>query len=182
MKKLFAVIATLASLFTVSNAFAADIEIKDAWAKASIGQVRNGAAFFQVINSGPADRIIGVRSDLADRTELHTHIMENNVMKMREVQGGVEVPMHGGVLFQPGSYHVMLIGLKKPLVEGEMVSVTLEFEKAGDIPLMIEVVAPMGKGPSGTGHGHMGQDHMGQGQVPGHMGQGQHGNMMQPQQ
>ena len=160
MKKLFAVLATVMSLFVVTNAFAADIEIKDAWSKASIGQVRNGAAFFNVVNHGMADRIVGVRSDLADKTELHTHIMENNVMKMRKVEGGVEVPMQGEVMFKPGSYHVMLIGLKKPLEQGEMVKVTLEFEKAGDVPVMIHVMDAKAKGPAGMGSmNHGGMNH-----------------------
>lgn len=156
MKKLFAVIATVASLFVAGQAIAADIEIKDAWTKASIGKVRNGAAFFTVMNHGmTADRIVGVRSDLAEKTELHTHIMENNVMKMREVEGGVDVPMHGEVMFKPGSYHVMMIGLKAPLKQGEMVTVTLEFEKAGDVPVMINVMDAMAKGPAGMDHGTM---------------------------
>lgn len=157
MKKLFAVVATVASLFIVTNAFAADIEVKDAWAKASKGMVRNGAAFFDVVNSGAADRLVGVRSDLADRTELHSHIMENNVMKMRQVQGGVEVPMHGSVHFKPGSYHVMFIGLNEALEEGQKVDITLEFEKAGDVPVTIDVLNTMSMGPkgkAGTGHGH----------------------------
>ncbi|MBN8198081.1 copper chaperone PCu(A)C [Thalassospira povalilytica] len=164
MKKLFAVLATLASLFVVTNAFAADIEIKDAWAKASLGQVRNGAAFLTVVNHGGADRIIGVRSDLADKTELHTHIMANNVMKMRQVEGGIDVPMHGEVLFKPGSYHVMMMGLKKPLEQGEMIQVTLEFEKAGDIPVMIHVMDAMAKGPAGMDHGQMDHNQMEHGQ------------------
>lgn len=163
MKKLFAVIATIASLFVVSSAFAADIEIKDAWSKASLGQVRNGVAFLEVVNHGDADRVVGVRSDLAEKTELHTHIMANNVMKMRQVEGGIDVPMHGTVMFKPGSYHVMLMGLKKPLTEGEMINVTLEFEKAGDVPVMINVLGPLAKGPAGMGdmdHGEMNHDKM----------------------
>ncbi|MBO6578089.1 MAG: copper chaperone PCu(A)C [Thalassospira sp.] len=157
MKKLFAIVATIASLFIVTNAFAADIEVKDAWAKASKGMVRNGAAFFDVVNAGAADRIVSVRSDLAERTELHTHIMENNVMKMRQVQGGVDVPMHGSVQFKPGSYHIMFIGLNKPLEEGEKIDITLEFEKAGDVPVTIDVLNTMAMGPNGgagMGHGH----------------------------
>lgn len=163
MKKLFAIVATLASLFVVTNAFAADIEIKDAWAKASKGMVRNGAAFFDVVNHGGPDRIVGVRSKLADRTELHTHIMENNVMKMREVKGGVEVPMHGTVHFKPGSYHVMFIGLNKALEEGQKIDIVLELEKAGDIPVTIDVLNTMAMGPKGgkgMDHGHdHGHDH-----------------------
>tara|TARA_R110001583_G_scaffold177021_1_gene331917 strand:+ start:17106 stop:17627 length:522 start_codon:yes stop_codon:yes gene_type:complete len=155
MKKLFAVIATLAGLFAATQAFAADIEVKDAWAKASLGKVPNGAAFFTIENHGMADRVIGVTSDLADKTELHTHLMENNVMKMREVQGGVEVPMHGDLMFKPGSYHVMLIGLHKPLVEGEKINVVLTFEKAGNVPVTVDVMGTMSKGP----HGDAGMDH-----------------------
>ncbi|KEO54622.1 hypothetical protein SMB34_20755 [Thalassospira permensis NBRC 106175] len=155
MKKLFAVVATLAGLFAANQSFAADIEVRDAWAKASLGKVPNGAAFLTVENTGMADRIVGVKSDLADKTELHTHIMENNVMKMRPVEGGIDVPMHGEVLFKPGSYHVMLIGLHKPLVEGEKIDVTLTFEKAGDVPVTIDVMDTMSKGP----HGDAGMDH-----------------------
>ncbi len=160
--------ATIASLFVATTAFAADIEIKDAWSKASLGQVRNGVAFLTVVNHGDADRVVGVRSDLANKTELHTHTMTDNVMKMHKVEGGIDVPMHGTVMFKPGSYHVMLMGLKKPLAEGEMIKVTLEFEKAGDVPVMINVLDALAKGPAGMGdmdHGSMDHDKMDDGDM-----------------
>ena len=175
MKKLFAVVATIASLFVVTNAFAADIEVTDGWAKASKGMVRNGAAFFDIVNHGDADRVVAAHSDIAERTELHTHIMENNVMKMREVQGGVEVPMHGTVHFKPGGYHVMFIGLNEPLEEGQKIDITLDFEKAGEVPVTIDVVNTMSMGPkggAGMDHGNMNHGdmkHDGSGKAEGKM-------------
>ncbi len=140
MRKSFFAGATIAAALLASfPAFASDISISHAWTKESIGRVPNGAAFFNVENVGPEDRIIGATSDISDRTELHTHIMEGNVMKMRQVDG-VAVPAHGAVAFKPGSYHVMFLGLHDPLKAGEHIKFTLEFEKAGNIPVEAEVV------------------------------------------
>ena len=150
MKKLFAVITTLAGLFAATQAFAADIEIRDAWAKASLGKVPNGAAFLTVENTGMADRIVGVKSELADKTELHTHIMDNNVMKMRPVEGGIDVPMHGEVMFKPGSYHIMLIGLHKPLEDFLRQGKDEATSLAGGYQMLEQILA--GSNSPGTGN------------------------------
>ncbi|WP_245835236.1 copper chaperone PCu(A)C [Thalassospira mesophila] len=135
-------IATMvAGIVTALPAFAGDITISDAWAKESIGRVPNGAAFFIIHNAGAADKIVGATSDLADRTELHTHIMENNVMKMRRVEGGVDVPASGELAFKPGSYHVMFLDLHTPLKAGQHIPLTLQFEKAGDVPVDVDVIS-----------------------------------------
>ncbi|WP_349593773.1 copper chaperone PCu(A)C [Thalassospira sp. NFXS8] len=135
-------IATMVAGIAVAlPAFAGDITISDAWAKESIGRVPNGAAFFVIHNDGGADKIVGATSDLADRTELHTHIMENNVMKMRRVEGGVDVPANGELAFKPGSYHVMMLDLHEPLKAGQHVALTLQFEKAGEVPVEVAVIS-----------------------------------------
>ncbi|WP_073953468.1 copper chaperone PCu(A)C [Thalassospira sp. TSL5-1] len=141
MRKSFFAGATIAAALLASfPAFANDISISNAWSKESIGRVPNGAVFFNIENAGAEDRVIGATSDLADRTELHTHIMDGNVMKMRQVKDGVAVPAHGAVAFKPGSYHVMLLGLHDPLKAGQHIALTLQFEKAGDVPVDAKVL------------------------------------------
>lgn len=152
-KKLFAAMIAAAGIFVAVQAQAGTIEISDIWVKASIGKAPNSAAFFIVTNKGPADKIVDVTSDLAKRTELHTHIMENNIMKMRRVAGGVDVPANGSVAFKPGSYHVMLIGLHAPLKVGEKVSFTLHFQNAGDVPVTADVKPALGMNTHGNQSG-----------------------------
>ena len=67
--------------------------------------------------------------------------VENGVMQMREITGGLPVPANGSVVLKPGSYHVMLIGLKKPLTAGETFPLTLTFAKAGNISVTVPVQA-----------------------------------------
>ena len=80
--------------------------------------------------------------------------VENGVMKMREVAGGLPIPASGSVVLKPGSYHVMLIGLKKPLTVGEKFPLTLTFEKAGNISVTVPVQA-MGASQDKGGMGKM---------------------------
>ncbi|CAN0507983.1 unnamed protein product, partial [Discosporangium mesarthrocarpum] len=82
----------------------------------------------------------GVSSDVSARTELHTHINDNGVMRMRHVKG-VNLPAGGEVAFKPGGYHIMFIGLHKPLKKGERFPVTLIFEKAGKQTVEVNVMS-----------------------------------------
>jgi periplasmic copper chaperone A len=92
--------------------------------------------------------------------------VENGVMQMRELGGGLSIPAGGSVVLKPGSYHVMLIGLKKPLTAGETFPLTLTFEKAGNVSITVPVQA-MGAGKDkGGGMGNM---HDNQGGGMGHM-------------
>jgi len=115
--------------------------------------------------SGTADRLTGASSDVADKLQIHEMKVENGVMKMREVAGGLPIPASGSVVLKPGSYHVMLIGLKKPLTVGEKFPLTLTFEKAGNISVTVPVQA-MGATEQKGGMGDM---HDKQGGGMGHM-------------
>ena len=100
-----------------------------------------GAAFMTIKNSGKqADKLVAVASDVADAVEIHLSEMKDDVMTMRQVDG-VDVPASGQAVLQPGSYHIMLIGLKRELAVGEKVSLTLTFEKAGQMDIEAEVRA-----------------------------------------
>ena len=101
-----------------------------------------GAVYMTLDNkSGTADRLTGASSDVADKLQIHEMKVENGVMQMREVADGLAIPAGGSVVLKPGSRHVMLIGLKKPLTAGEKFSLTLTFEKAGNISVSVPVQA-----------------------------------------
>jgi copper(I)-binding protein len=92
----------------------------------------NGAVYFTVVNEGGApDRIMRAQTDVAESVELHVSRLDNGVMKMEPVAGGVEVAAGGKVELKPGSYHVMLMGLKQDLKPGDRFPVTVELEKSG---------------------------------------------------
>jgi copper(I)-binding protein len=126
-----------------------DITVTHPWARATPGGVTVGGAYFEVKAApGPGDRLIGARSAVAGSMEVHSHSIENGVAKMRRVDG---LPIKGGesVVLKPGGYHVMLLDLKKPLKEGDLLKFTLSFEKAGDIEVEATVEPIGAKGPHG---------------------------------
>lgn len=97
------------------------------------------AAYLTISNAGgSADALIGAASDVADTVELHTMTMEGDVMRMSPVEK-VDIPANGTVELKPGGLHVMLIGLRRDLVDGEVVKLTLTFQNAG----AVEVEAPV---------------------------------------
>lgn len=116
------------------------ITISDPWVRAPGA---NGGAFMVIQNGGAeADRLLSATSDVAETVEVHETKMENDVMTMREVEGGLEIPARGSVKLAPGGYHVMLINLKQQLKPGDTVTLTLNFEKAGAVTVQAEVKAP----------------------------------------
>jgi periplasmic copper chaperone A len=131
------------------------ITIEQPWARATPGGANTGAVYMTLDNkSGTADRLTGVSSDVADKLQIHEMKVENGVMKMRELASGLPIPAGGSVALKPGSYHVMLIGLKKPLTAGEKFPLTLTFEKAGNISVTVLVQA-MGATQDKAGMGGM---------------------------
>lgn len=108
------------------------------------GMAGTGAVFMKLVNRGrEADRLIGATTDAAQVVEIHETVVENEVMKMRMLPDGLEVPSRGEVLLKPGGYHVMLIDIAKPLAAGDRIPVTLTVvEKDGrrsTIPVTAEV-------------------------------------------
>ncbi len=134
-------IALTGTLCTLSSLVLAaeTISISDAWARASIGKARAGAAFVTMNNNGKSgDRVISASADVSRKVELHTHIRQDDVMMMRKVDG-VDIPAGNKVVLKPGGYHIMLIGLKAPLKSGESFPLSLTFEKAGTIQTTVSV-------------------------------------------
>jgi len=138
MKTAFAAIAAVSFALP---ALAGDIMIEDPYARASTGMSKSGAAFMIIKNMGEADdRLVAAASDVAMRVELHTHISDaNGVMKMVQVEEGFAIPAGGAHALQRGGDHVMFMGLNRPLEQGDTVTVTLTFEKAGEMTIDIPV-------------------------------------------
>jgi copper(I)-binding protein len=132
-------LGALAAL-TALPAFA-EITINDAYARASGMHAKAGAAFMVITNTGDSDdRLIAATSEAAMRVELHTHKdMGDGVMKMIEVEEGFAIPAGGEHALARGGDHVMFMGLTAPFEDGKMLSVTLEFEKAGTMTVEIPV-------------------------------------------
>ena len=102
-----------------------------------------GAVFMRLKNVGDEpDRLIGGQTDVAEVVEIHETLMEGEVMKMRMLPDGLAVPAKGEVLLKPGSYHVMLIGIKRDLRLGDTFELDLEFEKSGTVTIQPEVREP----------------------------------------
>jgi periplasmic copper chaperone A len=144
------------SAFPAENATFAlgDLVVESPWARESV--TRTGVAYLTVRNGGDQDdRLVGVSSEVADKAELHSSVMQDGVMKMRAVEG-LDVPAHGEAVLEPGGLHIMLIGLKAPLEEGKSFALTLEFENAGEIEVTttVEDIAHAGGGGHDHGHGN----------------------------
>ncbi len=129
------------------------ISVSEAWSRATPGGARNGAAFLQISAKGTGDRLVDANSEVAERVELHNHIHEDGVMKMRRVDG-IEIPADGSVTLEPGGYHLMLMNIKRPLKAGETLDLTLVFEKAGEVEVTAKVEPIGAKGPGSADGGH----------------------------
>lgn len=132
----------VAGLWSVT-AQAADITVTDAWARASVG-MGNGAVFLTVNNAGSnADRLIGASTPAAKIAQLHTHMEEGGVMRMRPIDG-IDLPTGCHMQLKPGGMHVMLMGLTAPLKEGESFPLTLKFKEAEPMTVTVGGVSAMG--------------------------------------
>ncbi|MGQ5525441.1 copper chaperone PCu(A)C [Chitinimonas sp. PSY-7] len=116
------------------------LEVHHPWARATAAGSQTGAVYFKVNNgSSEADTLLGATAtDVAEKAEIHNHVNDNGVMRMRQVEK-VEVPSKGNVMFKPGGYHVMLFNLKNPLQEGGKVPLTLNFAKAGEVKVEVKI-------------------------------------------
>lgn len=161
-----AVVAVAAAIFAQQSQSAAQsagqVQVTQAWARATPGKSTIGAAYATV--TAPAgDRLVAAATPVAGVAEIHQHTMENGIMKMRQVDA-VPLPAGQAVTLSPGGYHIMLMDLKAPLVAGQSFPLTLTFEKAGTIETKVMVGGVGASGPAGA------MDHMDMGGMAGHKG------------
>lgn len=138
-----------------------DILVETPWTRATPGGARVAGGYLRIVNNGAEpDRLIGGTSEIAERFEVHSMEMRDGVARMAPVEGGLEIPPGEAVELAPGGYHLMFMGLARPLSEGETVSGTLVFERAGTLEIMYPVAAMGVRTPPGDDahhrHGHQG--------------------------
>lgn len=135
---------------------AGDLVITQAWSRATPGGAKVAGGYLTIENKGSAaDRLIGGAVDVAARVEVHEMSMKDGVMIMRHLDKGLAVEPGKTVKLAPGGYHLMLMDLRSPLKQGDKLPVTLEFEKAGKVKLLLDVQGVGAKGPA-AGEGHSG--------------------------
>lgn len=140
--KSFAFAASLLLGMSVAGfAAAADIEVANPFMRAAPVVGGTGAAFMTIHNHGEADRLLAAEADISKAVELHTHVKDGDIYRMRKVEA-LPVAGHGSAEMKPGGDHIMFIGLKAPVKEGSSVPVTLKFEKAGAVTVQVPVLAP----------------------------------------
>ena len=130
------------------------VSVETARSRATAPTKRNGVAYKTQHNgTDAADRLVAGHTPVAQRVELHTHINDDGVMRMREV-AAIEVPAGGKTLLEPGGLHIMLIGLNDALAAGQTFPLTLEFETAGTMTVDVTVGPPGATEPMSDGHHH----------------------------
>jgi len=156
---LLALCATLIAPAAAHEYNIGSLHIGHPWSRATPKGATIGAGYLKITNNGTApDRLLGGSSEAAKSFELHVMSMENGVMKMRPVEGGIEIKPGETVEFKPESYHVMFVGLKEPLVQGHRVKATLDFEKAGKVAVEF-VVESIGARQGNDDHAMPGMPH-----------------------
>ncbi|MDT3705967.1 MAG: copper chaperone PCu(A)C [Thiobacillus sp.] len=138
-----AFLASAASL----PAWAANVSVTDAWARATMPGQKVSGAYMQIQSDADA-RLLGASSPAVPRVEVHEMKMDGDVMRMREVKA-IDLPKGKTVSLQPGGYHIMLMNLEKPIAAGDMIPLTLTIESGGKqqtVEVKAEARAPMGGG------------------------------------
>ena len=134
------------------------IHIAEPWARATPKGASVGGGYMTITNTGnELDKLIGGSTSVSSKFEVHEMSMDNGVMKMRPVTGGLEIKPGQTATLAPGGYHVMLVGLKEQLKEGEHFKATLEFAKAGkvDVDFAVEGLGATRSGGATPGMGGM---------------------------
>jgi copper(I)-binding protein len=141
-------LATLAAIsFSATLALAhgyklGNLEIGHPWAKATVEGQPVAGGFLKITNTGAEpDRLVKISTDVAGTSQVHEMKVEDGVMKMGEIPGGIEIAPGQTVELKPGGVHVMFMGLKAPFKEGEKVKAVLTFEKAGTIEIEFKIEA-----------------------------------------
>ncbi|MES2584844.1 MAG: copper chaperone PCu(A)C [Pseudomonadota bacterium] len=148
----FTPIALILSLLSTA-VWAQSVDVKAAWARATVqGQKATGA--FMTLTAKDATKLVGISSPVAGVAEVHEMKMDGDVMKMRALSDGLDLPAGKAVELKPGGYHVMLMDLKTPLKKDTTIPVTLLFKDAKGVPSKLEIKLPVATTPpAGAGAG-----------------------------
>ena len=130
------------------------ILVEAPWSRATPGGAKVAGGYLRITNRGTEpDRLLGGSAAVAGRFEVHEMSNDGGVMRMRPVEGGLAIPPSATVELKPGGFHAMLMDLRQPLKEGDVVEGTLVFERAGTVAISYRV-GGIGAKDAGTGHAH----------------------------
>ena len=166
------VVAFLLAQLSVTPSLAAEydvgsLHIAQPWSRATPKGAKAGAGYMTITNKGTTpDKVSCVSDDASAQCEIHSMTMEGGVMKMRPVEGGLEIKPGETVTLAPSGFHVMFRDLKHPLEPGNTVKATLKFDKAGTIDVEYAVVAIGAPAPGATSGGSMKMQGSGGGMMP----------------
>lgn len=149
------ILAAAAVLFAfTASAFAqtTPVSVISPWARATPAGAATGAIYL-TLKATAADKLVSVSTPAAKEAQLHTMSMENGVMKMRALPGGIDLPAGKSVTLKPGGMHIMLMALTGPLTQGETIPLTLNFEKSGTQQISVPVEKVGAMGPAGAANG-----------------------------
>jgi copper(I)-binding protein len=141
---------------------AGSLLIEQPWSRATPAGAKVGAGYVVIRNAGPSpDRLLGASAEVAGRVEIHEMVVDNDVARMRPRPNGLEIRPGATAELKPGGLHLMMMDLKRPLVQGETVRGTLTFEQAGAVAVEFKVQsigapapAQAGHAPAQAGHAH----------------------------
>jgi len=144
----FARAVATAALFLVAPAFAHDgvvhlgpINISAPFTRATLPNAPVGGGFLTIENTGSEpDTLVSVTSTVAKDAQIHEMAMQGDIMKMRHMPDGLVIPAGETVTLSPGGFHLMFMGLNQRFVEGQSISVTLNFAKAGSVDVELPVL------------------------------------------
>lgn len=129
------------------------VKVEGAWARPTVQGQAAGGGFLKITGGAAADKLVSASADVSKTVELHTMVMEGDVMRMREI-GAIDVPAGKTVELKPGGLHLMFIGLPKPLKAGDSFPLTLRFEKAGEVKVEMKVMTQPAGGAMPPMHKH----------------------------
>ncbi|MES2281500.1 MAG: copper chaperone PCu(A)C [Pseudomonadota bacterium] len=135
-------IAALLALSASAFAQTASVKVDKAWARATV-QGQKGTGAFMSLTAAEGTKLVGLTSPVAGVAEVHEMKMEGDVMKMRAVAGGLDLPAGKTVELKPGGYHVMLMDLKAPLAKDSTVPMTLLFKNARGVESKLNITVPV---------------------------------------
>ena len=134
------------------------VEVMDAWVRSSV-QGQSGTGAFMKITSTEGARLVSASTPVAGVAEVHEMKMDGDIMKMRAVSGGLELPAGKTVELRPGGYHVMLMDLKAALPKDSTIPLTLVFKDARGLQSKLEIKVPVALTPPGVAGAMSGQMH-----------------------
>jgi copper(I)-binding protein len=143
----------IAAALLAGMAHAQSVDVKDAWVRTSVpGQKATGA--FMKLTAKDGAKLVAASSPVAGVTEVHEMKMEGDIMKMKAVAGGLDLPAGKTVELKPGGYHVMLMDLKAALPKDSTIPLTLVFKDAKGVESRLELKVPVATAPMAAAHKH----------------------------